>query len=149
MQVGQVCQFGVHLASSRVRVYITEKAMRLDTFAKRLVPFSLVTMLLSSIAFGQTSASLSGTVHDPEGKAVVGAKVTLSDPAKNLQLAATSSSDGTFSFPTLQPGNYTVTVESQGFKKYVKSGIIVNVNDRQSTGILQLEIGAIGDVVEV
>jgi hypothetical protein len=109
----------------------------------------LFTSLLSIAAFAQTSGSLSGVVQDPQGNAVANAKVTVADPTKNLQIDASSSSDGTFSFPNLQPGTYQVTVEAQGFKKVVKTGIILNVADRASTGVIQLEIGQIGDVVEV
>ncbi len=123
--------------------------MRLVSLAKRLFPALLVTVLLSFSAFGQTSSNLSGTVHDPQGNAVVGAKVTVSDPAKNLQLNTTTTSDGTFIITTLQPGDYTVTIEAQGFKKSVRTGVVINVADRQSTGIIQLEVGQIGDVVEV
>jgi hypothetical protein len=109
----------------------------------------LYTSLLSIAAFAQTSGSLTGIVQDPQGNAVANAKVTVADPTKNLQIDASTSSDGTFSFPTLQPGTYQVTVEAQGFKKVVKTGIILNVADRASTGVIQLEIGQIGEVVEV
>jgi hypothetical protein len=113
-----------------------------------LVLLSLA-LALSLTAFGQTSASLSGTVHDPNGSAITGAKVTVSDPSKNLQIEAKTSSDGTFSFPVLQPGTYTVTVEAQGFKKAVQSGIVINASDRQSTGVIKLEVGGIENTVEV
>jgi hypothetical protein len=42
-----------------------------------------------------------------------------------------------------------VTVEASGFKKAVKSGIVINVNDRQSTGVISLEIGGVGDIVQI
>ncbi len=116
---------------------------------KWTLPTLLLMLLWTAMAFGQTSASLSGVVQDPQGNAVVGAKVTVTDPTKNQQFATTTTSDGTFAFPTLQPGNYTVTVEAQGFKKFVKTDVIINVADRQSTGVIQLEIGTLGDVVEV
>lgn len=106
-------------------------------------------MLSAIFAFAQVSGSLTGTVQDPQGNAISGAKITLSEPKKNLALETKTGADGTFTFPALQPGDYTVSIEAQGFKKFVKSGLVVNVNDRQSTGVLKLDIGAIGDVVEV
>jgi len=109
----------------------------------------MVSLFLTALVFGQTSASLSGTIQDPNGNAVSGAKVTVSDPARNLQIETRAGSDGTFSFPTLQPGTYTVTVEASGFKKVVKTGIVLNIADRQSTGVISLEVGEIGDTVEV
>ena len=126
--------------------------MQFESTLKRTVPlwFAMLFVLASALtALGQISASLSGTVHDAQGSAVTGAKVTVSDPAKNLQIDTKTSSDGTFSFPSLQPGNYTVTVENAGFKKYVQSGIIINASDRQSTGTIKLEVGDISNTVEV
>ncbi|MGE0886221.1 MAG: carboxypeptidase regulatory-like domain-containing protein [Blastocatellales bacterium] len=123
--------------------------MRFEPPIKRTVPAFLLMLFLAVFALGQTSASLSGTVQDSTGAALSGAKVTVSNPAKNLQIEARTGSDGTFSFPVLQPGDYTITVEAQGFKKVVKSGIVINASDRQSTGIISMEIGQIGETVEV
>jgi hypothetical protein len=116
---------------------------------QRILMAGVFTLLLVSATLAQTSASLSGIVQDPQGGAISGAKVTASDPAKNLQIEAKTSSDGTFSFPTLQPSVYTVTVEAQGFKKTIKSGIVVNALDKQSTGVIKLEIGEISNTVEI
>ncbi|MDX2031567.1 MAG: carboxypeptidase regulatory-like domain-containing protein [Blastocatellia bacterium] len=107
----------------------------------------MLAMVISATA--QTSASLSGTVTDPNGGAVAGAKVTVANPTMNLQIEGKTSADGGFSFPTLQPGTYTVTIEAQGFKKTVKSGIVLNIADRQSTGAIILEVGDISNTVEV
>jgi Carboxypeptidase regulatory-like domain/TonB-dependent Receptor Plug Domain len=126
-----------------------EESMDLDFPARRFYPALAIVMLLSFAVFGQTSASLSGTVHDPQGNAVVGAKVVLTDPTRNLTLQTITGSEGTFTFTPIQPSVYTVTVEAPGFKKTLRSGIVVNVADKQSTGLIVLEIGEIGDVVEV
>jgi outer membrane receptor protein involved in Fe transport len=115
----------------------------------RMMTIMLNILLLSVVTMAQTSASLSGSVQDPQGNAVTGARVTVTDSARNLNLETRTSSDGTFSFATLQPGSYTVAVEATGFKKVVKTGIVIAVADRQSTGIITLEVGQIGDTVEV
>lgn len=119
------------------------------TFAKRIVPCFILTCLLAVSAWAQTSGYLSGTVQDAQGGVLAGAKVIVSDPTRNLQIDATTTSEGTFTFTTLQPSTYTVTVEANGFKKYVQTGIVINASDRQSTGIIKLEIGQIGDVVQI
>jgi hypothetical protein len=123
--------------------------MRFESFVKRTIPVVLLTWLLAVFAFGQTSSSLSGIVQDPNGSAIAGAKVTVSDPSKNFQIDMKTSSDGNFSFPALQAGIYTVTVEAQGFKKSVKTGLVLAVADRQSTGVIALEVGDIANTVEV
>lgn len=123
--------------------------MRFISTIKRSFPAVLLTLVLAVIAFGQTSSSLSGIVQDPNGSAIAGAKVTVSNPSKNLQIETKTSSDGNFSFPTLQAGTYNVTIEAQGFKKAVKTGLVLAVADRQSTGVISLEIGDLANTVEI
>jgi hypothetical protein len=104
---------------------------------------------LTITAVGQNSASLTGTVQDPQGNVIPGAKVTVTDPTKNQKFEATTSGEGTFSFPTLQPGTYTLTVEMTGFKQLIKTGIIINTADRQSAGTLAMEVGEVSATIEV
>ena len=123
--------------------------MQGNTCFRRFASALCVVLALALSAFGQNTGSLSGTIQDPQGNAVTGAKVTAADPSKNQSFDTKTTSDGTFSFPTLQPGSYTVTVEAQGFKKTVKSGIVLSVADRQSTGVIALEVGGIENTVEI
>ena len=109
----------------------------------------LLVILLMATAFAQTSATLSGTVQDQQGNVIAGAKVTVSDPTKSQRFDTTSGDAGTFSFPALQPGTYTLTVEMAGFKQLVKTGIVINTADRQSAGTLTLEVGEVSAIVEV
>lgn len=123
--------------------------MKHITLMQRMLIICGFVLLLNVATFAQNSASLSGALRDPQGNAVAGAKVVAADPTKNVQVETKSTSDGTFAFATLQPGAYTVTVEAQGFKKVVKSGIVLSVADRQSTGIIALEVGGIENTVEI
>lgn len=123
--------------------------MHINSLYKRILVLLSLALALSLTAFGQTSASLSGIVQDPNGGVVNGAKVIVSDPTKGLQLETTTNSEGIFAFSTLQPGTYTVTVEASGFKKHVKTGIVLAVADKQSTGRITLEVGGIENTVEV
>src|SRR5215813_3923331 len=123
--------------------------MCINSLRKKAPLLLSLALLLAVSAFAQTSASLSGTVHDPQGAAVVGAKVTLKDAGGATHLETTTNNEGFYTFPIIQPGTYTVTVEAPGFKKSVKSGVVVNASDRQSTGFTVLEIGDISNSVEV
>lgn len=119
------------------------------TFAKRAIVLCASVCVLALATFAQTTGSLSGTIHDTSGAAVAGAKVTVSDLAQNRQVDATTGADGTFSFTTLLPGTYSVTIEAQGFKKSIKSGIVLNIADRQSTGVIKLEVGGIENTAKI
>jgi hypothetical protein len=123
--------------------------MRINSLRKKTPMLLSLAMLLAVSAFAQNTGSLSGIVQDPNGGALAGAKVTVSDPSKGFQLETKTNSEGTFSFSTVPPGTYAVTIEAAGFKKTVKSGIILNIADRQSTGVITLEVGGIENTVEV
>src|SRR5882672_9355448 len=126
-----------------------ETLMHINLLRKKTPMLLSLALLLAVSAFAQTSASLSGTVHDPQGGAVVGAKITLKDAGGTTQLETTTNSEGFYTFPIIHPATYTVTIEATGFKKSVKSGIVVNASDRQSTGTSVLEVGDIATTVEV
>src|SRR5262245_12115011 len=123
--------------------------MHINSLRKKTPMLLALALLLAVSAFAQNTGSLTGIVQDANGGALSGAKVTVSDPSKGFQLEAKTNSEGTFSFPTVPPGSYTVTVEANGFKKTVKSGIILNIADRQSTGVIALEVGSLENTVEV
>ncbi|MFB3905864.1 MAG: carboxypeptidase regulatory-like domain-containing protein [Acidobacteriota bacterium] len=108
-----------------------------------------VCILLLLPLYAQTSASLSGLVQDTTGAMVPGANVTLTEPSKNLKLETITSDTGLFNFPVLQPGNYTITVEMSGFKTVVKSGIILETNQKQSAGTIVMEVGEVTSTIQV
>ncbi len=109
----------------------------------------LALMTLAPTVYGQNSGSLSGVVQDPQGNVIPGAKVSAIETTKDQKFETTTSGEGTFSFPTLQPGNYKLTVEMPGFKQLVKTGIIINTADKQSAGNLVLEVGGSAETIQV
>src|SRR5256712_3688629 len=123
--------------------------MRIHSLSKAVLVVLTLLVFTAAIAFAQTSASLSGRVQDQQGAAIPGASVKAIDTRTNQEFDTISGDDGTFFFPTLQPGTYTVTVELQGFKKLAKSGVILNATDKQSTGTLTLEVGEVVNTVTV
>lgn len=77
----------------------------------------LALMTLAPTVYGQNSGSLSGVVQDPQGNVIPGAKVSAIETTKDQKFETTTSGEGTFSFPTLQPGNYKLTVEMRWSKE--------------------------------
>jgi hypothetical protein len=105
--------------------------------------------LVASSVFAQASVTrVNGTVKDPQGAAITGATVTLTDNATKSVKTATSNDDGTFAFNDLRAGTYTVEVEATGFKKTTVPDLVVNV-DQTSTVNVDMEVGGVGEVVTV
>jgi hypothetical protein len=88
------------------------------------------------------------TVADKSQANIEGAKVTAENEATGVALTTTASSSGTYVFPNLLVGTYTVTIEKDGFKKAVQKGIIVNSNQVTEAKV-DLELGSVSATVEV
>ena len=109
----------------------------------------LVLVTLCQIAIqAQTSGSLTGTVTDPSNAVVPGATVTLGNNATGLERTTTSNSQGVFDFQALQPGTYSLSIETAGFKRAVARDLVVSVGTIAQANIV-LEIGAASEEVTV
>ena len=64
----------------------------------------------------QSFSSLSGTLEDPSGAPLSGAKVTMTHTGSGMVIATLSNSAGIYSFPILQPGTYRLSAEMSGFR---------------------------------
>jgi hypothetical protein len=86
------------------------------------------TLLSATLAFGQSATtSLRGTVKDPSGALVPGAKITLADKAKGMTLNATADNAGNYIFAQIPPARYTITVSATGFGNQSKTAeLLVN-----------------------
>jgi hypothetical protein len=109
-----------------------------------------VVLLLSAInCLAQESrGSITGKVTDPQNAMVAGAKVTVTNTGTNVSNTATSNSTGYWEINFLIPGAYSLTVESSGFKKMMRSGITLDTGDRLALD-MQLEIGQTSQSIDV
>jgi hypothetical protein len=89
-----------------------------------------------------------GTVTDPQGNAVSGAKVTVTSITKNTVYEATSNESGNYSVTHLIPDNYRVHIEAAGFKGYDVASISVSADSTVSLDAA-LQVGAVTQTVEV
>jgi len=109
----------------------------------------LVLLCASSVALGQGTASrVTGTVSDPQGAAVPGAQVTLTNEATQGSLTTETTDSGNYVFDSVQVGVYTVSVEKPGFKKFVSTDNAANVNQPATINVT-LEVGAVSEIVQV
>ena len=121
---------------------------------KRYAAFAiaLLAVMLASYQPAQAQAnvqagSIQGTVTDPQGSVVPGAKVTITNNDTGSVINTTTSSAGTYSSGSLTPATYAVRVEAPSFKTAeVTINVLINV---VSSGNVKLELGASTTVVEV
>src|SRR5437868_12957785 len=105
--------------------------------------------LCAPVAFGQAVyGSILGTVTDPQGAAVAGAKVTVTDQRKGTSDVVTTNADGNYSVTHLIPDTYTVRVEAAGFKTSEQKDVLVQA-DAGSRVDLQFQVGGASETVEV
>jgi hypothetical protein len=88
---------------------------------------ALIAGSASSVLAQQDAASVVGEVTDTTGAVVPGAIVTVHNVATGISLSTTTNERGLYNLPGLRPGNYTVTIELQGFTRIVRGGITLQV----------------------
>ncbi len=109
----------------------------------------LAFLFCTNTASGQAVyGSIIGTVTDPQGNAVAGAKVTVTSITKNTSEEATTNDSGNYSVIHLIPDTYKMRIEASGFKAYDIPSVVVQV-DTTARVDAQLQVGAVTQSVEV
>ena len=105
---------------------------------------------MSLSAFGQiaSNTSLVGTVTDPNGASIGGAKVTAVNRGTRDAYHATTNYQGYYSVEFIRVGVYDLTVEQPGFQKVTKAGIVVDINQAVRSDIA-LTVGALNQSVTI
>lgn len=85
---------------------------------------------LAPVPAQDVRATILGRVTDPTGAAVPGANVEVLNLANSVRTARTTNNAGNYEIPFLDPGQYSLTIELTGFKKYQREGISLRVNDK-------------------
>ena len=102
----------------------------------------------TSTALAQANAKVSGTVTDPNGAAVPGAVVKLTNQATKIEVDTTTNESGYFNFVNINPAIYILRVEVQGFKGVQSAPFDVGVNEAVTQDIA-LTVGAVSETVEI
>ncbi|HXN94425.1 MAG TPA: carboxypeptidase-like regulatory domain-containing protein [Candidatus Acidoferrales bacterium] len=108
----------------------------------------LAQLIAGSIAWGQATTSIRGTVTDSSGGYVGGASVTLTNPESKIARTATTGDEGGYQFLFLPPGTYTLEVLATGFQKYEQMGLQLLVNTPVTVNV-QLKVGGGKETVTV
>src|SRR5215204_2869718 len=124
----------------------------MPTFQRRwpaLLLCGLFAVALACLPAGaQTiTGSITGTVTDPAGGALVGATVTLVNEKTGESRNVNTNDDGRFNFAAVQPGVYTVKVEQTGFQRYERTNTVLSANESLALGELPLTVGQVTETV--
>ncbi len=115
----------------------------------RLASVLVSLFAFSSIGFAQQGrGTIRGLITDSSGASIAAAQVSVTNVATNQTFRTESSSDGLYQAPNLSVGDYTVTVEKTGFRRAVRSGLQLQVDQRAQVDV-QLDIGQVAETVEV
>src|SRR5438874_13333197 len=114
------------------------------------ITFLLICLsLLVAIGAAQGGTSrLSGTVTDSTGATLGGARVRATNEATGVTVTQVTTSGGVYSFASISPGTYTITVEQTGFKKNVRTKNVVQVDTPANVDIV-LEVGNVSETITV
>lgn len=124
-------------------------SIKWSTMKRNLLISSLAFLFAVTCAFAQVgTTSLRGVVTDKTGAAIVGARVTLANPAQAVQREMVTNQTGEYEFLALPPGTYVLTVEMASFRKFEHKNIQLLVNS-PATLDATLEIGVTSETVEV
>ena len=117
--------------------------------ARLCIGFLAVLLLWQGDLFGQAiTGTLLGSVQDQSGAVVPNATVTVTNEGTGVSNKMVTSAQGFYTFPTLDPGRYSVTVAVPGFKTTVAKGNLVQVE--KSTRVdVTLSAGAVNQEVTV
>ncbi len=109
----------------------------------------LLALLLSVSAFGQvTRSTLTGQITDPSGAIIPNAKIAITNTDTGTKTNVTSNSAGDYTVPFLQPGPYSITVVSPGFKAFIHEGITLET-EQTVTENIKLSLGQVSETVTI
>src|SRR5271157_1955646 len=134
-------------------IFESLKELTMNRSIRKLCTFGCCLLALLVVTAASASAQtfrgiILGTVTDMSGGTVPGATVTIKNVDTGLTRTVTTSDDGNYSAPELPIGNYSVTVEKQGFKTGLISGIKVEVSTERRADVT-LQAGDLAQKIEV
>ena len=114
--------------------------MRLHGCYRSVVSAGLLLACATLSAQVGNNTTLVGTVSDPDGNVVAGAKITALNEDTHVAYPGTTNDHGNYAIQFILPGTYDITVDNPGFRKEVKTGVIVAIDQAARTDF-QLPVG--------
>ena len=109
----------------------------------------VLALFFCTFAFAQTSTSLvQGTISDSSGAPVPNAQVTATLANTDTKYSTVTNDSGNYVIPNVRPGEYSVSAEAPAFKRTVRSGVVIEVNQRARVDLV-LQVGEVKESVQV
>src|SRR2546426_1914125 len=115
---------------------------------KTFFQFAFVFLITSGAAWAQGTAQISGTVRDQSGAVLPGVEVSATQTDTGITRKTVTNETGLYVLPTLALGPYRIEAALAGFRTFVQSGIVLQVNSSPVINPV-LEVGSVSDQVEV
>jgi hypothetical protein len=120
----------------------------LRKFTNGLSGFVVLLLVSVGTCFAQSTATLSGTVTDPSGAVVPGAKVIVHSLATGAERALVTDDAGLYVAPSMEPGDYQVQAIAQGFSQYTVKKVTLQVDQRVTVN-MALAVSSAGETIQV
>ena len=108
----------------------------------------VVLLLFGGSVLGSVTASISGTVRDPSGAAIVGATVTATNVETGIAQSLHTNDQGYYSFQSLALGRYDINVQQSGFRPFRETGLVLDVNSALVVDVA-MQVGEVKEAVTV
>src|SRR5438128_7674558 len=102
----------------------------------------------SAPVFAQAASQISGTVKDQSGAVLPGVEITATQTDTGIARSTVSNETGTYVLSNLAVGPYRLEAALQGFRTFVQSGIVLQVNASPVINVV-LEVGQVTEQIEV
>jgi hypothetical protein len=115
---------------------------------KRATSLLAAVPALATVLLAQGLGEFVGTVNDPSGAIIAGAKVTATEVGTGFVRSVNTSVEGFYTIQSLRPSNYTLTVEAPGFRAFSQTGLTLGA-DQSATVNVKLEVGATTESIQI
>jgi hypothetical protein len=116
---------------------------------RRFIAASAISFAFAAVLAAQSfTGGLRGLVQDPGGANIPGATITLTNEASAVVQTTSSNGSGEYSFPQVPPASYSISVESTGFKKLERKGIVIAAQETVNLD-LRLDLGQMTESVVI
>lgn len=112
------------------------------------ISIALLSLCVCSLFSQSYQGGLRGSVKDPGGAIVALAKVSIVDEATNVARSTITNDVGEFNFPAVNPATYSVVVESPGFSRFERKGVIIATQSFLTLDI-KVNVGAVSETINV